>query len=494
MVRRKDLDVAAKKKTKRSTAKPKGKPKAKVTRSSKKKAAPKGGSSKKGAKKVGRAVKAKKKTGVGSKAGSKKTGTKKTSKKVSKSKLSTKKVATKKTAAKKTAAKKTAAKKKTTKKAVTKKSVAKKGATKKTNAKKSLASSGSSKAARGAKLTAKGILAKRAEAKKAEARKAAAKKSASKKTTAKKVKKVALKKVTVVGGSPKKGASKKVPSKTKLVVETKPTQTKTPQTSTPAPKQRSQPVEVQEIDVRGEREQHKRLPSYRPKSYGKKPKPVPAGEILKVLSKFLGKAPTFKRELKGLPLVHLGMYCVFAVGGNPPKVCLEAVKRLVEAFPDWNEFRISDPLEFVEILEDLKIENLYHRCERVLDFINDVYQDQNGVDLEFLRESDSEDRLTILDRYVSLGPALAHFLALGIQGFEGVLFHYSWARVVQRLGIVPRSGSPKTLVASLEKVFRGKDIVTAQVNLIDLGEEICLSKNQSCRTCYLVLHCKGRKI
>ncbi|HHI80533.1 MAG TPA: hypothetical protein ENK02_11190 [Planctomycetes bacterium] len=251
---------------------------------------------------------------------------------------------------------------------------------------------------------------------------------------------------------------------------------------------------MQEIDVRTEKERHKRLPDFRPKSYGKKPKPLPAGDILKLLIKYLGKAPTFKRELKGLSLVQLGMYCIFAIGGNAPRVCLEAVKRLVDAFPDWNEFRISDPLEFMEILEGLEIDNLYNRCERVLEFINDVYQDQNEVDLEFLRDCDSEDRLTILDRYVSLGPALAHYLALGIQGFEGVLFHYSWARVVQRLGNVPRSGSPKTLVASFAKVFKGKDLVSAQVNLIDLGEEICLSKNQACRSCYLVLHCKGRKI
>ncbi len=479
---KKDSDVAAKKKTKKSPAKPKGRAGgASKKTTSGKKAAPGGGSSKAGAKKTGRAVKAKTKTGAAGK------------------KTSTKKTVAKKGAAKK-AAKKKVAVKLSKKKATGTKAGKKKVATKKAATKKAATTKASPKGSKGVKLTAKSIMAKRALAKKAEAKKAASKKAATKKTTTKKaagktVKKV-VKKVTVVssGGAKsagKKGATTKAASKTKTQVVAG---AKTPPAPTPAPKQRSQPVEVQEIDVRSEREQRKRLPSYRPKSYGKRPKPVPAGEILKILTKYLGKAPTFKRELKHLTLVQLGMFCVFAVGGNPPKVCLEAVKRLVEAFPDWNEFRISDPLEFVEILEDLKLDNLYNRCERVLEFINDVYQDQNGVDLEFLRESDSEDRLTILDRYVSLGPALAHFLALGIQGFEGVLFHYSWARVVQRLGIVPRSGSPKVLLASFAKVFKGKDTVTAQVNLIDLGEEICLSKNQSCRSCYLVLHCKGRKV
>ncbi|GEM_PF-3046418 len=479
--------MAAKKKTKKGPAKPRGSGGASSKKKAPgKKAAPKGGSPKKGAKKAGSSVKAKKKAGA--------TRKKTTAKKGPTGKAATKKVGAKK-AAKKAVAKVTT-KKVAGKKTATKKSSKKKAVTKKTTKKKSAAGS-PSKVSPGEKLTAQGILKKRAEAKKAADKKAAAQKAAEKKPAGKKVKKVAVKKVSVVAigeskqasqkGGAKKGAAKKTAPKAEVPVEV---ETKAP----PAPKQRSQPVEVQEIDVRTEKEQRKRLPSYRPKSYGKKPKPASAGEILKILIKFLGKAPTFKRELKGLPLVHLGMFCVFAVGGNPPKVCLEAVKRLVEAFPDWNEFRISDPLEFVEILEDLEIDNLYNRCERVLEFINDVYQDQNGVDLEFLRQSDTEDRLTILDRYVSLGPALAHFLALGIQGFEGVLFHYSWARVVQRLGLVPRSGSPKVLLSSFAKVFKGKDLVTAQVNLIDLGEEICLSKNQSCRSCYLVLHCKGRKV
>ena len=433
-------------------------------------------------------MKAKTKTGAArNKASSKKAGTKKPVAKKTSGKKSSKKVVVVKATKKKATTKKIAAKKTTTKKTATKKTPTKKAAL---------------KLGKGVKLTAQSIMAKRAQAKKAEAKRDAAKKATSKKTSTKKAsaKKVArktvkkvVKKVAIVSAKStgKKEASTKTATKTKAQVAVG---EKTPLAPTATPKQRSQPVEVQEIDVRSEKEKLKRLPSFRPKSYGKKPKPVPAGEILKILTKYLGKAPTFKRELKNITLVQLGMFCVFAVGGNSPKVCLEAVKRLVEAFPDWNEFRISDPLEFVEILEDLDIDNLYYRCERVLDFINDVYQDQNGVDLEFLRESDSEDRLTILDRYVSLGPALAHFLALGIQGFEGVLFHYSWARVVQRLGIVPRSGSPKVLISSFAKVFRGKDMVTAQVNLIDLGEEICLSKNQSCRNCYLVLHCKGRKI
>ena len=85
-------------------------------------------------------------------------------------------------------------------------------------------------------------------------------------------------------------------------------------------------------------------------------------------------------------------------------------------------------------------------------------------------------------------------LALALQDFAGILFHYSWARVVQRVGIVPRSGSPKVVMQSLAKIFKGEDLLSLQVNLIQIGEVICQSKNQQCKSCYLVMNCASRKV
>lgn len=257
---------------------------------------------------------------------------------------------------------------------------------------------------------------------------------------------------------------------------------------------RSQPVEVQEIDVQIQRERKSRLEPFTPRSYGGRPKKLKPGELIEQVAKYMGRAPSLSDKHQPKTVVELGVFCIFALGGNSARVSLESTKRLVTSFPEWNEFRVSEAYEFLEVLEGLKVVEPYDRCEQVLEFINEVYQDQNAVDLEFLRDMSPEDRLVALNRYRSLGPALSHYIALGLQGFRGILFHYSWARVVQRVGIVPRSGSPKALVASNSKVFEGLDTVTLQINLIDLGEEICQPKNPQCRNCYLVLGCKSRKI
>jgi len=261
------------------------------------------------------------------------------------------------------------------------------------------------------------------------------------------------------------------------------------------PRLRSQPVEVQEIDVKVVRQRKSRMPAFSVRSYGKKPKKISPAELLSTLTKTLGKAATVAS--KNLPdtVVETGIFTIFALGGTASRTALEAVKRLRDTFPDWNEFRVSDTFEFVEVLEDLNIGDLYDRCEQALEFVREVYKDQNAVDLEFLREREPAERLQLLNRYPALGAGLALHLALALQDFSGVLFDYSWARVAHRVGLIPRSGSPKTNVKALAKLYtKEADLATVQLNMIRLGEEICTPKNPLCKSCYLVLHCPSRKV
>ncbi|PIE24083.1 MAG: hypothetical protein CSA62_04560 [Planctomycetota bacterium] len=258
---------------------------------------------------------------------------------------------------------------------------------------------------------------------------------------------------------------------------------------------RSQPVEVQEIDVRIARERYSRIKPFTPRSFGPDPKKGPKPNDLRdTLNRNMGKALPLSARNRPSTVVELGIFAIFALGAKSAKAALEATKRCVTNFADWNEFRISEPYEFCEFLEDLNIPELYDRCERVLHFVGDVYQDMNEVTLEHLRDCTPDDRLELLSRYQSLGPALTHYLGLAIQDFEGVIFHYSWARVGQRSGVLGRSNSPKTLGANLMKAFKGNDLLSVQVNMIELGEEICTSVRPNCKSCCLVQMCVNRKV
>lgn len=414
---------------------------------------------------------------------------KKTKKKASASSAKAKKPsagkpASKKPSSKKPAGKKPAAKKPSSKKPASKKSV---GSKKKSSAGKASAVKTSTvkvgskkKKTSSAKSTTKKTSAKKASAKKAVEKKSSKKKAAKKAA-------VAVKVVDAPAG--KKVSGKALDAKK---VETK-TDAKTGNGLKPA-RLRSQPVEVQEIDQRVVRERTGRIQPFTPRSYGNKPKKPSAKDIVDLLSKHMGKAPPLTEKQMPATVVELGIFCIFALGGNSARASLDATNRLTKRFPVWNEFRVSEAYEFLEVLEGVNLVEVYDHCEQVLEFVNEIYKDQNEVDLEFLKEMSPEDRLVALNRYRSLGPALSHYMALALQGFEGVLFHYSWSRAIQRVGIVERTGSPKKLSAAIEKSFKGLDTVSLQVDLIDLGEEVCLPKAPNCRNCYLVLHCKSRKI
>ncbi|MAE78119.1 MAG: hypothetical protein CMJ85_14750 [Planctomycetes bacterium] len=333
---------------------------------------------------------------------------------------------------------------------------------------------------------------------KAASKSAAAKTAASKKSANKKAVKAAFK-AAVRKSASKKAAAKKAAGRkaaTKVVAKPEPVkvEVKPDPKAGKQPRLRSQPVEVQEIDVQIQRERRSRLIPYKPRSYGARPKQAKAGVLLETLTKNMGKALPLPSRAALPTVVEMGIFCIFATGGNSARVSFDAMVRLRKSFSEWNEFRVSEAYEFLEVLEDINVIEPYDHCEKVLEFVNEIYQDQNAVDLEFLRDLDAVDRLIALNRYRSLGPALSHYMALGLQGFDGILFHYSWSRVVQRVGIVPRAGSPKALVASLAEVFGALDTLALQINLIDLGEEICLPKNPQCRNCYLVLSCKSRKL
>ena len=471
--KKKPAKAAAKSSAKASKSSTKKSPSAKK-QPVKKPAAKSGGSKKKtSVKKTGSS---KKSSSVTTKTKSQKSSTLKVAaKKVAASKVATKTISAKKGSPKKSSPKKGSPKKSSPKKSSPKKSTAKKGSAKKAPAKK-----GSKPSSESVKSVAAKIVAKQA------ANKQAAKTSKPKKSGKKKSVKVQVSSVP----SPSKTAGKK----TKKVGVAVPAASESAKAPLKPARLRSQPVEVQEIDQRVDRMRHGRLRDYTPRSYGSSPKKPKPKDIIDLLSKNMGKAPTLPAKQMPATVVELGIFCIFAIGGNSAKVSLEATNRLTKRFPVWNEFRVSEAYEFLETLEGIELVEAYDHCEQVLEFVNEIYKDQNEVDLEFLKDMDAEDRLVALNRYRSLGPALSQYMALALQGFEGILFNYSWARAIQRVGIVERTGSPKKLCASVEKTFQGLDTVTLLVDLIDLGEEICLPKNPHCAHCYLVLYCKSRKV
>jgi hypothetical protein len=152
--------------------------------------------------------------------------------------------------------------------------------------------------------------------------------------------------------------------------------------------------------------------------------------------------------LPQLDLVDAMLHYYFA-DGLPCGYGQEARRRINECFVDRNEFRVTEAFEVEDLLRDLEIPNLFDRCLAVRDSIAQVYNDQNGVNLGFLRDASISDRNTFFQRVPALQSHVVTFL-INLLTFEDLCFsEKSTLRAQQRLMLDPKDASVAKFVDQL---------------------------------------------
>ena len=132
----------------------------------------------------------------------------------------------------------------------------------------------------------------------------------------------------------------------------------------------------------------------------------------------------------------------------------ECRRRFVEGYVDRNEFRLTEAFEIEETVSDLEIPQAFQRCLQARDSIGELYNDQNQVDLEFLREASVTDRNMFFQRMPILRPDVIHFLQ-AVMTFEEIIFsERSTLRLQQRVGLDPKSGVTHEFLGQLNQIIR----------------------------------------
>ena len=83
------------------------------------------------------------------------------------------------------------------------------------------------------------------------------------------------------------------------------------------------------------------------------------------------------------------VYLILREGWDFRKVN-KAVKILTEEFVDWNEVRVSVIKEVREAVSFLKYKDLDEKLTRVKQFLGELYNEYNRLNLEFLLERQSK--------------------------------------------------------------------------------------------------------
>ncbi|MCB9878281.1 MAG: hypothetical protein H6835_11845 [Planctomycetes bacterium] len=178
------------------------------------------------------------------------------------------------------------------------------------------------------------------------------------------------------------------------------------------------------------------------------PTPANLTAILKDLKAVLADIPApqpvegedGKPVLPQLDLVDALLHIAFA-DGLPCGYGQEARRRIDDGYVDRNEFRVTEAFEVEDLLRDLEIPSLFDRCLAVRDSVAQIYNDQNGVNLAFLREAGISDRNTFFQRVPAVPPHVVAFLANLLTVEELCFSDKSTLRAQQRLGLDPKNAA-----------------------------------------------------
>ena len=156
-------------------------------------------------------------------------------------------------------------------------------------------------------------------------------------------------------------------------------------------------------------------------------------------------------EARASDLVDAMLHITMAEG-LPCAVGQECVRRFDGHFVDRNEFRLTEAFEVEELVADLEIPNCFNRALRARDSIAEIYNDQNEVTLEFLREASVTDRKLFFQRTPVIKPAVVHFVA-ALLTFEEILFSdRSTLRLQQRVGMDPKTKAVQEFFGELKQL------------------------------------------
>ena len=139
--------------------------------------------------------------------------------------------------------------------------------------------------------------------------------------------------------------------------------------------------------------------------------------------------------------------------GYPCGLGQEALRRIESTFVDRNEFRVTEAFESAATFADFDLPDQFERCKAIQESIGQVYNDQNGVTLDFLREAAISERKNFFARVPAVSPYVARFICNYVD-FEEILFSdRSTQRVQVRLGLDPKAEHVANALDELRVLF-----------------------------------------
>lgn len=202
--------------------------------------------------------------------------------------------------------------------------------------------------------------------------------------------------------------------------------------------------------------------------------------------------------LKEGSLLQQGLYAVL-LRHMPSAKAEAAVGSLAKAFEDWNELRVCQAQEVAAHLAPKgsrtpdKLRKLVPAANAVRDYLQEVYQKTHALDLAELEE-DPLSAGKLVSQMPYLGSVAGSFL-LWLAHERTLPVTPGLTRVLDRLGLMARTASPKKARAAMDPLVPGDDPLRFAAGFGLVAERWCHQRNPVCWECPLREDCPhGKKV
>jgi hypothetical protein len=171
--------------------------------------------------------------------------------------------------------------------------------------------------------------------------------------------------------------------------------------------------------------------------------------------------------------VEKAVYLVLREGGSQAST-ERAMRSLREDFVDWNDVRLSRPSELARLMSNsskaVTIRRLVGRCERIREMLDQIYNDRNEVNLEFLLDEKPKGQIEYLEDIDDLGIHNAYALSQWLSGEEKlVLASPELCGVCSKFSITGSAAASKVRKELSDLLAEGQ-ATAVQAHLNQLGD------------------------
>lgn len=213
-------------------------------------------------------------------------------------------------------------------------------------------------------------------------------------------------------------------------------------------------------------------------------------KIVNQLFTALGKHAK-NRPLEDRPVLEQFVYAIVRENATRDGADL-AFKSLQDRFFDWNEVRVSSPLEIAEAFEGT-VGDAEARAQRIIDFLQEIFETTFSFDLDPLREvlqkKGMKQAAKQLSRYQAANDYAVAWVLQQSLGSQAIPLDASALRVLKRMGLFEDGEEMESLRTALEaQVPKAKS--TLFVDLVSvLADAYCSEEEPACPDCPLRSAC-----